>query len=140
MPRIPVLKEDFPLEVKKIDESLIYRVVVKRLTVSEKPDKNDNHFLKLDSEVVEPVEWRGRHILDNYIPIPPQLTADMDQGDRRAAEELGVRIARLLTCFRVPSVEGGFDTEGATGCMGDVTAQNEDFEGRNLVRVREYLI
>ena len=140
MPRIPVNKEDFPLEIQKMDETVVYRTVVKKLSVADKTDKNDNQFLKLDAEVIEPVEWRGRHIVDNWIVIPPPITFGMVEGDRRAAEDLGVRMARMLSCYRVPHAPEGWDTEAAVGCVGDVTLKNEDFEGRPMARVKDYLI
>lgn len=141
MPRIPVNINDLPTEVTEVDESIVYRGVVRAIKVSEEPDKNGNGFLTgIRIEIIEPEEWRGRNAFDNYIQIPEAPLPDASPADRRKAEEGGVRLARFVKAFRVPFGEEFFDTDDALGCEGEFTVKNEEYQGRRIPRVQDYLL
>lgn len=142
MPKIPVDTGSLPTQFEPLDEGLTYSVVVRGLTL-EGPDKNGDNYLSGRYEVLQPEEWRGRNIFDNYIGLPHELLPTMGDVERRRALEKGVRLGQFAKCFKVPSDPDGFDTEACLGLEGEVTVRNEEYpenSGRITSRVGEYLI
>lgn len=140
MPEIPINVEDYPTSPTPLDEALSYTTVIRELRISG-PDRNNNDFLSVRLEVVQPIEWAGRNIMDNYICIPPKITPQMSLAERRKAEDQGVRLRRFVECFKVPTKP--LSTEKALGLTGVVTAKNEEWpEGSGNLRpkVADYYV
>lgn len=135
---IPVDPGNLTTEYQPCDDGIPYEVMIKSIDMANEPDKNGNNFLKAQYSVIAPEEWRGRIIFDNYIPLPGAITPSMNSAERRQAQDLGVRFARLAKCFNI-DLAAGFDTGLALGKFGHVTIKNEEFEGRVASRVKDYL-
>jgi len=127
-------------ESEPIDDQIEYKVVVRDCKENEDRDKNDNRFLKLKLEVTEPEEWKGKTILDNYMPIMDTPEGGAGRGAWRTFEETNEKFKRFLLCMKVPVNNGEFDPRDAIGCEGNITAKSEKFGGRNMSRVDNYLI
>ena len=141
MPRIPLSRiGEMPKEVQTLPEDIPYDVIVRKCGLSNDSDKNGNYFLTgIDMEIIEPDDWKGRHIFDNYIVLVDAPPQGASLGVRRAIEDQRTRLERFLACFKVPFDASGFETEAAIGCMGTVTVRNEEYQGRMIPRVQDYL-
>lgn len=140
MPLIPTNPNDLPLESTPMDEDIVYRAIVKELNLADKLDRKGNQYLQSEYEVIEPEVWRGKTVNENYIGIPPKITPDMSEGDRRKAQDAGVRLGRLLAALKIKGDSTGFKTEDAIGREIEFTIRNEDYNGRKVPRVNDYLI
>lgn len=141
MPRIPVNVDNLKTEVEPLDENIPYHIVVRKVELSDKEDKNGCYYLTGGQvEVLEPVEWQGRSIFFNYIAIPQEISQGASIGERRKAEEQGVALARFIKCLKVPYNTEGLDPDDAIGCEGDVMIKNEEYQGRTNPRVQDWLI
>ena len=115
------------------------RRIVRKADLSETTDKNGNQFLKLQIEVMEPEEFAGKKVFDNYIPIPGEIDPSLSGVRRQRALEVGVRLGRLAASARVK----GDDTDDLIGAEVSFTVQNEEYpEGSGTLRSRpkDYLI
>jgi len=141
MPKIPLSGiGEMPKEIQSLPEDIPYGVVVRRCGISPNTDKNGNFFLTgIDMEITEPDEWKGRHIFDNYIVLVDAPPPGSPLGVRRAIEDQRTRLERFIGCLRIPFDASGFDTESAIGCEGQVTVRNEEFQGRVIPHVQDYL-
>ena len=137
MPLIPVNVSDLPTEYSPLDEGVVYRGLCRSLVINDEPDKNGNAFLKLQAEVLEPDEWRGKRCNDNYIQIPGEVDPMMDGGQRRRALEGGVRYARMA---RAMGFKGQLDTDEAVGREFSFTVRNEEYQGRTMSKIADYMI
>jgi len=141
MPKIPVNLNEQPREQEDLDEGIPYHGIIRKVAVSDNPDKNGVYYLTGGQvEIMEPEEWRGRSAFFNYIPLPQQLTADMSISERRKAEEKGIEFARLCDAFKVPHDDSGVEVDDMIGCEGDFMARNEEYQGRKIPRVATFLI
>jgi hypothetical protein len=136
--KIPINLPRMVTETQPIDTTIPYNVVCRDCVESDNRDKNDNRFFKLKFEVMEPDEWKGKTIMDNYMPLAEE-PAGNDRGEWRLFEETNEKFMRFITGFHVDT-EGGFDPKDAIGCEGIVTATSEKFGGRNMTRVENYLL
>ena len=141
MPKIPISIDNLPTEFEPLDESLAYHVVVRACKLADEADKNGNNYLTgVKLEVLEPEEWRGRNIYDNYICIPAGAGPGSSLAERRKSEEFGIRLARFIKAFKVPYDVEGIDPDDAVGCEGDVSMVNDDYQGRKMPKVSDYLM
>lgn len=141
MPRIPVNIANLKTEVEPLDESIPYKVIVRKCSLSDKEDKNGCWFLTGGQlEVLEPAEWQGRSIFFNYIAIPVEISSSASIGERRKADEQGVALARFIQAFKIPYNEEGLDPDDSIGCEGEVMIVNEEYQGRTNPRVQNWLI
>ncbi len=109
--------------------------------ISEDTDKNGNWFLTgIKLEILEPEEWRGRSIYANYICIPQSAGPSASLSERRKSEENGVALGRFIKAFKIPYDAEGVDPADAIGCEGDVSARNEEYQGRKIPRVQDFLL
>lgn len=136
---IPINPEAVTTEYAPLDDGAVYEVMVEKLEISEMPDKNGDDYLRAQYQVITPIEWKGRRIFDGYIGLPGEITPDMDSGQRRTAQDKGVRLGRLLRCFKIEIGPDGLSTEDAVGKIGSITIKNEEYEGKISSRVKEYL-
>lgn len=141
MPRIPVDVDSGKTEVEPLDEGIPYTGIIRKVAISDNPDKNGVYFLTGGQvEINEPEEWKGRSAYFNYIPLPVPVTADMSIGERRQAEEKSVEFFRLCKAFKVPHDAEGVDTDDMVGCEGMFQVRNEEYQGRKIPRVATFLI
>lgn len=140
MPKIPINISDIPTEETPMEEGIVYKGFCKALALSDNPDKNGIMFLKARHEVTEPDDYRGKVVFDNYIPIPTEVDSAMDARSRQRAMESGIRLGRMLRSMGITGSSDGFDTEEAIGREVTFMIKNEEFNGRNIPRVSEYLI
>jgi len=140
MPKIPVNPRHLPTEEAAMDETLTYTGFVRSLILSEKPSVSGLYFLKARHEVTEPDDFRGKAVIDNYIPIPGDVDDDMDAHTRQRIMESGVRLGRLLASAKVEGDADSFETEEVIGKEIRFTVKNEEFNGRLIPRVKDYLL
>ena len=134
--KLPVSTDQLPLETEPWDDSVVYHGLLKAFNISSKLDKNGNNYGSVEFEVLEPEEKRGRKITDNYISIPPEIDDTMSDRQKKAMLELGVRLARLAASCKI-SAE---DTDDLIGGEASFTIKNEEYQGRILPKIAEYLI
>jgi hypothetical protein len=132
MPKLPVRTGDLPTTVEDMPEDIPFQGIVKSLEVSDEPDKTGHHFLKGVFEIVEPTEWKGKKVFDNWIPIPGE---DDDLSSPRGAEAFN-RLSRLSASCK-KSVE---DTDDLIGEIATFTVKNDEYQGRKNQRVNDYYI
>jgi hypothetical protein len=145
---IPIDMDNVPTSQSPLDESLTYRVVLRRIDLSPKTDKNGDKYYRVDTEVISG-EYKGRHVGDAYIrhPITRGMLRDMlkrepNDSEMREASDKGVRFAQLVKCFSVPYTSQGIDPEHGIGREGNVTIKNEEFpvgSGELRSRVNVYM-
>jgi hypothetical protein len=141
MPKIPVNPAFLPTEETPMDETLTYTSFCRAMVMSENPsEKSGLYFLKARFEITEPDEWRGKIVMDNYIPIPAEIDPDMDSKTRARIMDAGLRLGRLLASAKMAGDADGFDSEDMIGREVRFTVKNEEFNGRMLARVNNYLI
>ena len=140
MPKIPINVGDIPTEETPMDEALVYKAFCKSLVMNDNPAVNGLYFLKAKYEVTEPDDYRGKVVMDNYIPIPPEVDASMDTKSRQRAMEAGIRFGRMMRSMGIAETPDGFDTEEAIGKELSFMIRNEEYQGRMIPRVHEYLI
>lgn len=138
MSLIPVDPSQYPTEYEPIDVEVV-RVEILKFEEAPKPDKNNNPYLYLETEVVEPEDWRGRRLTDNYVAIPQPITEDMDDRERRRARESGIKFAQICACFGISAGADGVNLEDAVGKQGDVQLTLDEYKGRKMNRIRTYL-
>jgi len=138
--KIPVNTSKMVTETAPIDDQIEYRAIVRDCVENEDRDKNDNRFLKLKFEITEPDEWKGKTVLDNYMPIAEEPESGAGRGAWRTFEETNERFMRFLQGFRISVQNDEFDPKDAIGCEGNFTAKSEKFGGRTMSRVDNYLI
>lgn len=142
MAKIPVDPSTIPTESTPIPDNIVYTAVIRELAIASKLDKNGNQYLQGKLEILEPAEYRGKKLADNYIGLPADVTSDMDDRARRNAMENGVRFARLLASAGRRKPAPGIDTDDLVGEQVTVTVQNEEFpkgSGRFIPRINDYL-
>ena len=140
--KIPVNPVDIPTTVTPLQDNIVYTCIVRVFEMADKLDKNGNQYMKAELEIVEPADYRGKKLKDNYIGLPGTVMPDMDDRQRRMAMENGVRFACLLESAGVRKSNPDFDTDNVIGEQVTVTIQNEEFpkgSGRYIPRVRDYL-
>lgn len=145
--QIPVNPQDLPTEYSVLDDTLVYRGLVKEMKLNEKADKNDTPFFKLSVEVQEPEEFRGKVVFDNYIAVPGTMLVDgelvvipehnLSPGEARRRQDQGVRLGRLGRALKLGA---DFDTEDALGRELSFTVANEEYQGRLNSKIKDYLI
>ena len=141
MPKIPVDVISLPTEFEPLDETISYHTVCRSCKISDDTDKNGNYFLTgIKLEILEPEEWRGRSVYANYICIPQAPESGSSLADRRRNDENGVALARFIKAFKIPYDAEGIDPDDAVGCEGDVSARNEEYQGRKIPRVQDFLL
>lgn len=146
---IPIDMDEVPTSRRPLDESLTYRVVIRDIGVAPKKDKNGQQYLKVDTEVLVPDEWKGRHVGDNYVRIPEtekqleeRLGRKPNSWEKQNSLEDATKLARLVKCFKVPYTSAGLELEKAKGREGMITIKNEEFpegSGEFNSKVRDYL-
>jgi hypothetical protein len=145
---IPVDMNDVPDRQSPLDESLVYRFVLRKIDLVEKRDKNGDRYCKVDTEVISG-DYKGRHIPDNYVRIPvgtaeleTRLGRKPSEFEAREAGDKGVRFAQLVKCFTVPFTPKGIDPQNGLGREGNVTIKNEEYpqgSGDMRSKVNQYL-
>jgi len=135
MPEIPVDLESLPTARTAMDESLTYKGFIRRAGLG--VDKNKAPFMKLeDVEVTEPIEWAGRHVSMNYIPIPPEVLPTDPEYVRRNKLEVGVRLKRFAMSFKPPRP---LNTDTMVGCEGRFTIVNEEYQGEMMAHISGFV-
>lgn len=140
---IPVDMDQVPTSQPPLDESLTYNVVLKKIEVAGKKDKNGDSYFKVACEVTDG-DFKGRSVADNYIRIPvavSSLEATLGRRptefDVRQAQEKGIRFAQLVKCFTIPYTAKGIEVQAGVGRTGKVTVKNEEYpEGSGDLRSR----
>lgn len=142
MPRIPVPNiDDLPTEVPELPEDITFKTIIRKASLSDAQDKRGNWFVTgMELEVVEPEEWQGRRIFANYIPIPNALEAGASTAQKRQMEEQAVEFVRMCKSTKVKIGADGFDTDDLIGLEPEVTAKNEEYQGRKSARVNSWLM
>jgi hypothetical protein len=148
MPRIPVNPDDLPTEYSILDESLSYEGVIKELVLNPTPDKNGTPFFKLQVEVTEPDDFKGKSVSDNYIPIPSVVLVNgelqaidvesMSGSERRRNHDRGVRLGRLLRSLAI--TETDWDADDLIGQTIAFSIRNAEYQGRITSRLNDYLL
>lgn len=139
MTLLPIDPAQYPTDLPPMDESITYKVMISKMDIAGKQDKNGNNYLTMSVEVVEPAGFQGDVIVDNYIGLPTPITADMEDGARRAAMKSGNKLAIISKCFGLKTGPSGFDTDSAIGKIGNITVKNDEYQGRKIPRVDKYL-
>lgn len=142
MPKIPINPADIPTESSPLPDNIVYTAVIRELSIADKVDKNGNSYLKAVLEIIEPDDFRGKKLRDNYIGLPSDVEPNMDARQRQRALENGVRFARLLASAGHHKPAPDIDTDSLLGETVKVTIQNEEFpkgSGRLNARVADYL-
>lgn len=134
--KLPVSTDQLPLETEPWDDSITYRGVIKAFTIAAKTDKNGNNYGAVEVECLEPEEKRGRKIFDNYVPIPPEIDEGMSDKQRKTSLELGVRLSRLAASAKIVAE----DTDDLIGGEISFTVRNDEYQGRMVPKIAEYLI
>jgi hypothetical protein len=140
MPKIPTNMSAIPSEVPDLDESIPYHVVCRaaKWAVDDngqiKTDVNGHYFISgMELEVLEPEQFRGRRIFENYLPVSNGKAED-------ATDSNIVRTKRAMLVFKVQEDPDGLDAVEFVGKEGDVTAVNEMYQGRKNPKVAEFLL
>lgn len=141
---IPINPDQLTTEFSPLEEGIVYEVTVVKFSNKDKTgadleDKNGNLFMKAEYEIVAPETYRGKHIFDNYIRIPDEILDTDDDGSRAAKRDSGVRIARIIRAFDLDVSAGKFEADKYVGSIGKLTIKNEDYEGRPMSRVKDYI-
>ena len=97
---IPIDINDLPIDTVPLDESAVYTGILKRATVSPRPDKNGYAFAAIQLEVTEG-PYEGRTVMGNYLPLPVSIHEDMSKAERIRAMDKSVAFARFCRAFRV---------------------------------------
>jgi hypothetical protein len=149
MSLIPIDMENVPTRRSSCDESLVYEVIVRDVEVSQKKDKNGNTYLRVDTEVLGPDEWKSRRLPDNYLCLPAgygelkdRLGREPKEYEIRNGMEQGARFARFVRAFKVPYTTNGIDPRDAIGREGRVTIVNEEYpagSGEVSSKIKEYI-
>lgn len=139
MAKIPMNPSDLPTEYTVLNDTLTYRAVVKELKLSDKTDRNGNYFLIGKYEIMEPLEFKGKHITDHYIGLPGVLDPSMGAIERQRALESAVKLGRLIKSagFKTDATE--FDTDELLGTTIEFDIKNEDYNGRTSSKINNYL-
>lgn len=130
---IPVDMDSVPTQVSPLDESLVYRVVLRKIELAAKADKNGDRYFKVDTEVISG-DYKGRHVPDNYVRVPvgaaemeDRLGRRPNEFELREAADKGVRFAQLVKCFNIPYTAKGIEVQNGIGREGNVTVKNEEY-------------
>ena len=134
--KLPVSTDQLPLETEPWDDSITYRGLVQAFNIASKTDKNGNVYGSVEVEVLEPEEKRGRKILDNYVPIPEGIDDSMNDKQKKATLELGVRLSRLAASAKIVAE----DTDDLVGGEISFTIRNDEYQGRLNPKIADYLI
>jgi len=127
-------------ESEPIDETIPYNVVCRDLKFADKRDSAGNRYLTgMKFEVTEPEEWKGETIMCNYLPIADAPSEESRKG-WRDFERTNEQFMRFLQSFKVECANGEFDERDCIGLSGVVTAVNEKYQGRNMIRVQDFLL
>lgn len=139
MPRIPHNPADLPTEQEPMDESLVHTGIVTKFVLADKADKNGDAYLQLAVKVTSE-DGEGRTVPDNYIKVPKTINGTMDAAARKKALADGVRLGRVLAAMKITGGPEGFDTEDGIGREIQFTVKNEEYQGRMMPKVNDYLI
>jgi hypothetical protein len=126
MTMIPIDMDQVPTSPDPLDESVSYRVVLRKVVQAPKLDKNGEKYYQVDTEVISPPEYKGRHVGDNYIKSP-ELTGKSP------------RFAQFIKCFAVPYTKTGVNPEDGIGREGNVMIKNEEYQGEMRSKINVYL-
>ena len=138
--RIPLAVDDLPTDTEPLDPSLVYTGTIKTLIKTDKVDKQGGQFLKGSVTITEPEEWSGKVAFDNYIPLPMEITSDMNDKERRLAKERGVKLGRLSASAKMkgqPHLSEYLDREV------QFTIRNQEYpegSGRMTSSIQDYLV
>lgn len=144
---IPVNPGDIPIDSVALEESAIYTIELRKLTVSPKPDKNGNVFCQVQSSVAEG-DYEGQPLSANYIPMPQHWDDSMSKSEQIRRKNLSVAFGRMCRTFKidtpVPPVNLGnpdslraFQEWGEYhyGKLGKCSVKNQEFpEGSGRLR------
>lgn len=139
MPEIPVNPMDLPTETEPMDDTATYKGTISKVGGSAF-DKNNHEYFGLSVEVVEPEEWKGRIVPDNYIPLPYAVDPQMDAKQRRRALESGIRLGRLCRSAKFNPGGRKWNTDELLGLEVSFTIRNEEYQGSLRPKVSDYLI
>lgn len=134
MPKLRVPGNQLPVETTDVPEDQPFEAIVRDLTMADHQDKNDRDFLGGKFEILDPPEWKGKMVTDNYIPIPK----DEDYDNPLAMESVS-RLGRLFASAKCDSD----DTDDLIGKTVTITVKNEEYpkgSGRKMARVDNYYI
>jgi len=132
MPKIPVNLDEMQTTLPDLDESIPYHGIVRKCALADEPDKNGHWYLTgVYIEVLDPEEFKGRVVGQNYMPIV--------QG--KATGDFDIQFPRFVKTFKVPlDSDGDFDPSLAVGCEGDFTVMMDEYQGRKLPKVKDFLM
>lgn len=136
---IPVNPDALSTEFQPLDPSTPKTVMVTKYELSPEQDKNGNDYFKAEFEVVEPEDDKGSKLFDSYIAVPRDFEPEMSAGQRRQVHNSNVKFARMLKCFKVTVGPDGFNSDDMIGKIGVVQIVNEDWQGRTLSKIKDYL-
>lgn len=102
---IPVNAIDLPINVPALDESGVYTVTLKRVTLNptrSKPKDGSTGliFCKIQTEVAEG-DFEGAFLPMNYLPLPFHITSDMKKGEIYKATKANVPFGRFCVGFHI---------------------------------------
>jgi len=143
MTLIPVNPADYPTEPEPMDVAVTYTVQVTKCEMSPKTDKNGNYYFGVETEVLEPAEYKGMKLSRGYIAIPPpipQLVPGVNEGEVRQAKNAGVTFSRFCHCFNARASEDGFDTSTVIGEVGKVIIEQGEYQGRKTFSIKDFLL
>lgn len=139
MAEIPINPADLPVETEPLPDDITYEGTISNVG-GVAVDKNGNDYFGIKIEITQPEEWKGRVIGDNYIALPRTPDPDMDARQRRRALESGVRLGRLCRSAKFNPGARPWDTDELVGQEVTFTVRNDEYQGRLVPKVNDYLI
>lgn len=133
MPLIPIPAEQLPTRVEKMDDTAVYKGIIRECNLAEKLDSGGHKYLTLAAQVLDPIAWKDRVVSSNYIGLPGIF--DKDTGEvkplnefeqKKEMERMGqpTGLGRLLASARI---KGLFEKEDFLGREITFMIQNEEF-------------
>lgn len=149
---IPVNPEDLPSNDVVLDDGAAYRVELKGVTLSPKTDKNGKYYCAIKTEVNEG-DYEGFTLTMNYLPLPYTIPASSDKKTQIRHQNDVARFSRFCKCFGINKTFPGVKLGNAesmrewqdfvsrfVGNPGAVTVRNEDFNGRTVSRLSDFIV
>ena len=115
---IPVNLDDLPIDTIQMDESLVYKGELTRITLSPKPSKNNMIYCAIGITVTEG-DFEGKTATSNYLPIPVSVPENATKKERIQILDNNQTFMRFVRSFgiggKMPPVwvneVGGVDTD-----------------------------
>ena len=132
MPLIPIPAEDLPKRVEKMDESAVYRGIIRAFDVADKLNKSNHKYCTMNVQVIEPLEWKDRSVTDSHIQLPGKFDESgnsiplNDYEMKREMEAMGQATGLGRLCASA-QMKGKFEKEDFLGKEISFMIKNDEY-------------